>query len=62
MSKETKLKTTRQQKGLKQWEVAEKARITTRQYQRYESGERVPRADTAKLIAKALNSTVEELF
>lgn len=62
MSKETKLKITRQQNGLKQWEVAQKARVTIQCYQRYESGEREPRASTAKLIAKALNSTVEELF
>ncbi len=58
----TRLKTTRQQKGLTQVEVAKKANITVTSYQRYETGERIPRADTAKLIAKALNSTVEELF
>lgn len=58
----TRLKTTRQQKGLTQVEVAKKANITVTSYQRYENGERIPRADTAKLIAKALNSTVEELF
>lgn len=43
-------------------EVAEKANTSIRSYKYYESGERIPRADTAKLIAKALNSTVEELF
>ena len=59
---ETKLKTTRQKQGLTQVQVAKKANITTRQYQRYEAGERIPKADTAKLIAKTLNSTVEELF
>lgn len=58
----TKLKTTRQKQGLTQIQVAEKANITTRQYQRYENGERMPKANTAKLIAKTLNSTVEELF
>lgn len=62
MSKERKLKITRQKQGLTQVEVAKKANITVTSYQRYESGERIPRADTAKLIAKALNSTVEELF
>lgn len=61
MSK-TKLKAERQKTGLTQVQVAGKANVTTRNYQRYESGERIPRADTAKLIAKALNSTVEELF
>ena len=58
----TKLKTTRQQKGLTQVQVAKKAKITVMSYQRYESGEREPRTSTAKLIAQALNSTVEELF
>lgn len=42
--------------------VAEKANISIRAYKYYESGERIPRVDTAKLIAKALNSTVDELF
>ena len=58
----TKLKTTRQKQGLTQVQVAEKANITERQYQRYENGEKMPKANTAKLIAKTLNSTVEELF
>lgn len=61
-TKETKLKTARQKQGLKQWEIAKKAKITVTCYQRYEAGERIPRADTAILIAEALNSTVEELF
>lgn len=59
---ETKLKTTRQQKGLKQGEVAEKAGVTIRTYKNYEAGKHSKSIDTAKLIAKALNSTVEELF
>lgn len=58
----TKLRAKRQKEGLTQVEVAKKANITTNCYQRYENGERIPRADTAKLIAKTLNSTVEELF
>ena len=61
MSK-TKLKAERQEKGLTQVEVAGKASISIRAYQQYESGERMPRADIAVLIARALNSTVEELF
>ena len=61
MSK-TKLKAKRQKEGLTQVEVAEKANINPLIYQRYESGERIPRVDTAKMIAKALNSTVDELF
>ena len=58
----TRLKTTRQQLGLTQEELAKKAQITTVSYQRYESGERIPKITTALLIAKALSSTVEELF
>lgn len=61
MSK-TKLKAKRQKEGLTQVEVAEKANTSIRSYKSYESGERAPRVDTAKLIAKALNSTVDELF
>lgn len=58
----TKLKTTRQQKGLTQVEVAKKAKISTRRYQDYEAGKYSKSINTAILIAKALNSTVEELF
>ena len=57
-----KLKTTRQQLGFTQEQVAKKAHITTRSYQLYESGEREPKVTTAILIAEALNSTVKELF
>lgn len=59
---ETKLKKRRKEIGLTQVKVAEKAKITVVCYQRYETGERIPRADTAKLIAKALDTTVEKLF
>lgn len=58
----TKLKAKRQKEGLTQVEVAEKANTSIRAYKQYESGERIPRVDTAKLIAKALNSTVDDLF
>ena len=61
-TKKTKLKIKRNETGLTQMQVAEKANVTVISYHRYEAGERIPRADTAKLIAKALNSTVEELF
>ena len=57
-----KLKTTRQKAGLTQEQVAEKADISTRSYQQYESGEREPKVTTAILIAETLNSTVEYLF
>lgn len=58
----TKLKIRRQELGLKQVDVADKAGVTVTSYLRYEKGQRVPNATTAILIAKALNSTVEELF
>jgi len=59
---ETKLKTTREQKGLTQVQVAEKAKLSIRAYKNYEAGKHSKSIDTAKLIAKALNSSVEELF
>jgi DNA-binding XRE family transcriptional regulator len=58
----TKLKKRREERGLTQVEIAKKAGISWRAYQTYEAGDRIPKADTAKLIAKALDSTVEELF
>ena len=60
--KETKLKSRRKEMGLTQMEVAKQAKVSVRNYQRMENGDRVPRADTAKLIAKALHTTVEKLF
>ena len=59
---ETKLKEKRKEKGFMQMEIAKKAGISIMSYQRYESGKRVPDAIHAILIARALNSTVEELF
>ena len=58
----TKLQKRREKTGLTQVQVAGKAGISVVCYQRYEYGKRIPRADVAKLIAKALNSSVEELF
>ncbi len=60
--KTTILKQKRKEKGLSQIEIAEKANIPIRSYQRYESGERIPTAYIAQLIAQALQTTVEELF
>ncbi len=57
-----KLKEARKKTGLTQVEVAEKAKISERAYQYYESGERLPDVLTALIIADILNSTVEELF
>lgn len=59
---ESKLKKVRKSKGLMQSEIADKAGISIMSYQRYESGKRVPDVNHAILIAKALNSSVEELF
>ena len=58
----TKLKTTRQSKGLTQVQVAEKAKVSIRRYQDYEAGKYAKSIKTAIEIAKTLNSTVEELF
>ncbi len=57
-----KLKEKRKEKGLSQVEVAKKAKISERTYQRYESGERLSDVLTALIIADILNSAVEELF
>lgn len=58
----TKLKAKRRKIGLTQVQVAKQANITETSYQRIEYGTQTPSLNTAKLIAKALNSTVEELF
>ncbi len=58
----TKLKNAREKTGLTQVEVAKKANITESGYQKYEYGKRIPNVQTAIKIAKALDSTVEELF
>ena len=57
-----KLKNAREKTGLTQVEVAEKAKISSRAYQQYEAGKRVPNAYTAILIANAVHSKVEKLF
>ena len=58
----TKLKKKREKTGLTQVQVANKAGISERYYQQIEAGTSNPTVDKAKLIAKALNSSVEELF
>lgn len=52
--KNIKLIETRNKKGLTQVEVAEKVGITPVCYQRYESGERIPRANIAIRIADTI--------
>lgn len=52
----------RDNRGLTQSQVAEKAGISVAAYQCYEYGSRKPGVETAIRIAKILNSTVEKLF
>jgi transcriptional regulator with XRE-family HTH domain len=56
------LKAVRKEKGLKQSEVAVKAQISLRAYQNYEGNKRTPNAHIAQILAKTLESSVEELF
>ena len=58
----TKLRDKRRKLLLTQADVAKSAKISERAYQRYEAGDCIPSVATAKMIARALNSTVEELF
>ncbi len=58
----TKLKRIRQNIGLTQVEVAKEAQISERYYQQLEAGTSKPTVDIAIMIAKALKSTVEEIF
>lgn len=59
---ENKLKIIRESKNLKQTEIAQKVGISVMSYFRYETGEREPKTRIAIKIAKALDTTVEELF
>ena len=60
--KNEKLKNARKAHGLTQVQVADKAGISERVYQRYEAGERTPNAKLAKAIAKILKCKVEDIF
>lgn len=60
---ETALKKIRKEKGLTQVQVAKKAGITERNYQRIESGEQQPKVMTAMLIAQSLNiENIKDIF
>ena len=61
-SKVIALKQRRQELKLTQKQVAERANIAESTYQRYERGQIVPLAFTAVHLAKALETTVEELY
>ena len=56
------LRKIRQLKNRTQKKVSSDANITERAYQMYEYGDREPKVRTAIRIAKALNTTVEELW
>ena len=58
---ETELRKQRRKAGLTQQEVIKRSGIARISYHRYENGERVPDAQTASLIARAVGSTVESL-
>lgn len=62
MNTENKLKTERERIGLTQTEIAKTVGISIRAYKMYESGERIPRVDVVKRIAKILKSKVDKLF
>lgn len=56
------LRAAREKSGKTQAQVANETGISELSYQRYEYDKREPGVRTAIRIAKALNSTVEELF
>lgn len=58
----TKLKLRREKLQLTQKQVAERSRLVESTYQRYEYGMVIPSVTMAIQIAKALETTVEELF
>ena len=56
------LRAAREASGKTQSQVAKEIGVSELSYQRYEYDKRMPRADVAILIARALNTTVENLF
>lgn len=62
MTPSARLRKTRDAAGKTLQEVADAAGVDLRTYQRFESGERLPRVDVAIRIAAALGTTVEKLF
>lgn len=57
-----KLKKLRLIAGLTQNYISHKVGLHPRNYQKIEQGKHLPRVDRALTLAKALNTTVEELF
>lgn len=62
MKEKTLLKKAREYAGRTQEDVAFAAGISIRAYKQYESGERLPKVDKAKVIAVVLGRPVEEIF
>ena len=58
----TKLRAAREASGKTQAQVAKEIGITENAYQKYEYGEREPRARMAARVAKAVNSSVEAIW
>jgi len=56
------IKAVRQNKGLTQVQVAEKAKINANYYSRIERGEVKPSADMYEAIAKVLKVTASDIF
>lgn len=56
------IKQRRQELKLTQKQVAERANLAESAYQRYERGDTMPLVGMAIRIAKALETTVEELY
>lgn len=56
------LRAAREASGKTQTQVAKESGINVQQYQNYEYGERRPRVDIANRIARAVNSTAEDLW
>lgn len=60
---ETILKKVRKEKGLMQVQVAEKANVSIRAYQNYETSKRIPDVHTAQRIADVLGiENVKDIF
>ena len=62
MKPETPLQTARKKTGKTQKQVATELGIATNSYQQHEYGKTKPSVTTAIRIARALDSTVEELW
>ena len=56
------IKQRREELGLTQRQVAERANITEAQFQRYEYGKNMPSVGLALRIAEALDTTIEQLY